>query len=89
MFSTYLLQSTKNGKMYVGYTTDLKKRLQEHNHGLNFSTKPHRPWKIIYDESCCNREDARRREIYLKTTQGRGMIKRRLKEFLYGKRSKN
>jgi putative endonuclease len=89
MFSTYLLQSVENGKFYVGYTRDLKKRLQEHNLGLNFSTKPHRPWKVIYYEACCEQGDAKRREGYLKTTQGRGMLKRRLKEYLYGKKSKN
>jgi len=38
----YTLQSMKNNNLYVGYTDDLRKRLQEHNRGLNFSTKPHR-----------------------------------------------
>jgi len=89
MFYTYLLQSTKNGKFYVGYTRDLKKRLREHNLGLNFSTKPYRPWKVIYYEACCEQGDAKRRETYLKTTQGRSALKRRLKEFLYGNGSKN
>ena len=89
MFYVYLLQSAKDGKFYVGHTRDLKKRFEEHNHGLNFSTKPHRPWKIIYYEACYNQGDAKRREVYLKTTKGRGMLKWRLREFLYGKRSKN
>lgn len=39
MFYTYILQSKKNNKLYIGYTSDLKKRLLEHNQGLNFSTK--------------------------------------------------
>jgi len=89
MFYTHLLQSAKNGKFYVGYTRDLKKRLQEHNLGLNFSTKPHRPWKVVYYEACCNQKDAKRREVYLKTTQGRATLKQRFKEFLYGNGSKN
>ncbi len=89
MFYVYLLQSTKNGKFYVGHTRDLKKRLQEHNQGLNLSTKPQRPWKVIYYEACCNQGDARRREQYLKTTQGKGMLKRRLKDYLYSNGSKD
>jgi len=40
MFYNYILQSLKNGNLYVGYATDLRKRLKEHNQGLNQSTKP-------------------------------------------------
>ncbi|HEY9585788.1 MAG TPA: GIY-YIG nuclease family protein [Candidatus Paceibacterota bacterium] len=83
MFYTYLLQSMKNGKFYVGYTPDLKQRLREHNLGLTFSTKPHRPWKVIYYEACCNQDDAKLREVYLKSTQGRGMLKRRVTKSIF------
>ena len=72
----------------MGYTTDLRKRLKEHNQGLNQSTKPYRPWKLIYYEACLDREDAKRREDYLKTSQGQRLLKRRLKEYLYKSRSK-
>lgn len=48
MFYTYILESLKNGSQYVGYSSDLKKRLDEHNHGINISTKSHLPWVIIY-----------------------------------------
>ncbi len=83
MFYNYVLQSLKNGNLYVGYTIDLRKRLKEHNQGLNKSTKPSRPWKIIYYEACLNEEDAKRRENYLKTSQGQRLLKRRLKEYFY------
>lgn len=89
MFYTYVLQSTKSGDVYIGYTTDLKRRFAEHNQGLNLSTKRYRPWKIIYYEACLNESDARRRERYLKTTQGGRLLKRRLKEFHYEERSKD
>lgn len=72
----------------MGYTSDLKKRFKEHNQGLNFSTKRYTPWTIIYYEACMEESDARRREKYLKTTQGNRLIKRRMKDFLY-KKSKN
>lgn len=87
MFYTYILQSNKNSQLYVGYTSDLKRKIREHNQGLNFSTKKYMPWEIIYYEACIEESDAKRREKYLKTTQGNRLIKRRLKDFLY--KSKN
>ena len=86
MFYTYVLQSEKNSSMYIGYTADLRKRVKEHNRGLNISTKPYIPWNLIYYEACLNRQDAERREKYLKTTQGRRLLKRRLKEYFYSKK---
>jgi len=86
MFYVYVLQSKKDEELYIGYTTDLKRRIVEHNEGLNLSTKRYRPWKIIYYEACLNNNDARRREDYLKTTQGRRLLKIRLKEFLRGRK---
>jgi putative endonuclease len=87
MFYVYILKSEKNQELYIGYTSDLKRRLKEHNQGLNFSTKRYIPWSIIYYEACLEESDARRREQYLKTTQGNRLIKRRIKDYLY--KSKN
>lgn len=87
MFYVYIIQSIKNKELYIGYSSDLKKRLKEHNHGLNFSTKRYIPWDIIYYEACKEESDAKRREKYLKTTQGGRLIKRRIKDYLY--KSKN
>ncbi len=86
MFYTYLLES-EGGHLYIGYTSDLKKRLNEHNQGLNSSTKHYGKWKVIYYEAVINEVDARRREKYLKTTQGNRLIKRRLKEYFYQKKN--
>jgi len=83
MFYNYILQSEKNRNLYVGYALDLRKRLKEHNQGLVKSTKPYRPWILIYYEACLNEKDARRREHYLKTTQGQRLLKRRLKEYFF------
>ena len=87
MFYVYILQSRKNKELYIGYTADLKRRILEHNQGLNFSTKRYIPWEIIYYEACKEESDAKRREKYLKTTQGNRLIKRRIKDYLY--KSKN
>lgn len=82
----YVLESRKNGELYYGSTLDLKSRLKEHNRGLNRSTKPFRPWRLIYYEACLSEKDAKRREKYFKTNQGRRLLKRRLKEYFYSKK---
>lgn len=83
----YLIESLKNNDLYTGYTVNLIKRLKEHNQGLNFSTKANKPWKLIYYEACLYENDAKRREKYLKTSQGRRLIKRRVKDYLYFKKN--
>lgn len=88
MFYTYVLESDKGRNLYIGYTQDLKKRFQEHNRGLNKSTRHNAPWRLIYYEACLNVMDAKRRENYLKTSQGSRLLKRRLKEYLFGKKQK-
>ena len=89
MFYNYVLQNKKDKRhIYIGHTNDLKNRLKEHNQGLNKSTKPYRPWELIYYEACINEQDAKRRERYLKTTQGRRLLKRRLKEYFFDSKSK-
>jgi len=85
-FYVYTLESVKFQNLYIGFTDDLRKRLQEHNKGLNFSTKAYIPWKLIYYESCLNKLDAQRREKYLKTNQGSRLLKCRLKEYFYQKK---
>lgn len=77
----YVLESIKDKKRYVGFTTNLSKRIKEHNSGRNFSTSWRRPLRLIYAELCLEKEDARRREKYLKTTGGRRFLAKRLKVF--------
>jgi len=79
----YVLRSLKNRGLYIGFTDDLRKRLQEHNRGLNSSTKAYLPWQLIFYEAYRNKEDAKRRESYLKTNQGSRLLKRMLKEYFY------
>ena len=83
MFYVYCLRSEKEKEeLYFGFTSDLKNRLQEHNSGKNISTKRYLPWKLIYYEACLSKTDAHRREKYLKTSMGRRMMKRRLKDYM-------
>ena len=62
MFYTYVLQSGKDGKQYVGFTQDLRSRFDQHQKGRVESTKSRRPLKIIYYEACLKREDAAKRK---------------------------
>ncbi|MBI4713922.1 GIY-YIG nuclease family protein [Candidatus Uhrbacteria bacterium] len=77
----YVLLSLKDGKNYIGITKDLNRRFHEHCDGQVFSTKGRRPLVIIYFEGCLSKEDANRREGYLKTTGGRRFLAKRLKSF--------
>ena len=80
-YIVYVLESLKDHKRYIGFTTNLAKRIKDHNNGRSFSTNPRRPFKLIYAELCTNLEDAKRREGYLKTTGGRRFLAKRLKNY--------
>jgi len=84
-FYVYVLESIKDKKRYIGFTTNLKKRIKEHQKGLSFSTKSRLPMKLIYFEACTNEEDAKRREEYFKTTRGRRFLAKRLKSYYKSK----
>lgn len=60
MFYVYVLMN-ENGQFYTGYSSDLKKRISEHNQGKTASTKRHF-WQCIYYEACTHDSDARRSE---------------------------
>ena len=82
MFYVYVLKSKKKEWIYVGYTTDLRKRFGEHQKGLSLATKPYRPFELIFYEAYKARMDAKRREEYFKTNQGKRALKLMLKESL-------
>ena len=78
----YVLRSEKDGEFYTGYTHDIDGRVRRHNNGAVEATKNRRPLKLVYWEACISREDATRREKYLKTAWGKRYIKGRLKYYL-------
>jgi putative endonuclease len=84
MFYVYILQSEAKHRLYIGKTTNLKRRVAEHNAGQNVSTKSYRPWNLIFYEAYLSQQDASRRERYLKTTQGHQAIRRMLQSHLDG-----
>ncbi|TSC90010.1 MAG: putative endonuclease [Microgenomates group bacterium Gr01-1014_5] len=83
MYYVYVLQSLKKtGWFYKGSTSDLRKRVKEHNAGNNFSTAPYKPLKLIYYEAYLLKKDTEAREKYLKTSMGKRVLKKQLKYFL-------
>jgi len=50
MFYVYVLRSKSDGKLYIGYTSDLRKRINEHNNGLVQSIRPRMPLTLVYYE---------------------------------------
>ena len=79
MYYVYIIFSDKLQKKYIGFSTDLKNRIKEHNKGKCVSTTKGKPWKLVYYEAFVSEKDARREELFLKTGKGRERIKYLLK----------
>jgi putative endonuclease len=78
----YLLHSAKDNGFYIGYSTDLKRRLSEHMRRASFATKSRGPWKLIYYEAYTERDDAEGREKFLKSGAGRRFLRAQLRHYL-------
>ena len=89
MHYTYVLLSQQDGCWYTGATGDLRKRLREHASGNVRSTVRRAPLELVYYEACIERDDALRRERFLKTGKGKRYLKNRLRQFLINSRSKS
>jgi putative endonuclease len=67
MHYVYVLRSQSDfDTYYVGSSSDLRRRLAQHNAGQNISTKSHAPWRLIYYEAYEDRLLALKREKQLK-----------------------
>ena len=75
-YFTYVLKSMKNGKFYIGYTSDLNQRIKLHNLGKNIATKKDKPWNLFYVEELADETDAIRREHQIKSWKSRKMMER-------------
>ena len=73
-YFVYVLKSEIDGRLYKGQTTDLEKRVKEHNSGKTKSTKGYVPWKLVYFEKFNLIEKALIREKYFKTGSGREFL---------------
>lgn len=71
MFCVYVLQHKPSSEIYIGFTTDLKRRLSEHNNrGNKFTTRHDGKWKLVYAEAYASEKDAHEREAKLKQHGG-------------------
>jgi len=84
MFYIYIIKSIKSGKIYIGYSSDLKRRMIEHNSGQSDYTKSDKPWKLVYYEAYASDKDARVREKRLKNyAQSLTLLKKRIFNSFY------
>lgn len=77
MFIVYIIENSQ-GKLYIGQTGNLEKRILDHNELGKGYTSKFRPWKLIYSEKVESRKIAMAREKYLKTGAGRDWIKKHI-----------
>ena len=82
MYYTYILFSQKDKKFYIGSTGDLKNRKAEHDAGKVASTCYRRPLTLICYEAYITKTEARKREKFLKSSDGRKELRIRLKTTL-------
>ena len=70
MWYVYILRSFRDGRFYVGSTSDLKERVRRHNAGRNVSTRHRTPFELVHSEVYDTKEDAVRREYQVKRYKG-------------------
>lgn len=73
-YYTYIIQSQKNGKYYIGSSENPEVRLQQHNWSRTPSTKSGMPWKLVYIEEYMTRSEAVKREYAIKKKKSRKYI---------------
>lgn len=78
-FYVYILNCLQDNGLYIGFTTDLKKRLKEHANGRVEATRKRIPFKLIHYEYFINKVDAKAREEFLKSGFGRQQLHQILK----------
>ncbi|MCL5031367.1 MAG: GIY-YIG nuclease family protein [Bacteroidetes bacterium] len=76
MYQVYAIKSINRNYIYVGMTSNLEERLKRHNNGYERTTKPYKPFKLIYSEVYTTRVEARKREKYFKSGIGKEFLKK-------------
>ena len=75
-FYIYILYSAKLDKYYVGSTSDIDRRIAEHNRGKSTYTKPGLPWELVYTEEFPTKREAVYREMEIKKRKSRTYIEK-------------
>ncbi|MCK5510084.1 GIY-YIG nuclease family protein [Candidatus Parcubacteria bacterium] len=83
MFYVYLLECQQDKSWYIGYTSDLKRRINDHQRGCGCRTTfLKKNWKLIYYEAYIEKRDAIGREKFLKSGSGRKYLNKQLRNYL-------
>ena len=73
----YVIRSDRNpSRHYVGITSNIRNRLEWHNHGPSGYTVSYRPWSLVVSIGFPTERGAVRFEKYLKTGSGRAFANR-------------
>jgi len=81
MFYLCVLHSKRDLGLYIGYSTDLHRRLTERKEGASQATSYRSPWNLIYYEAYVEEADALGRERYLKSGGGRKFLRSQLRNY--------
>jgi putative endonuclease len=81
MFFVYIIQSLRDKSFYIGYTSDLKKRLELHNIGKSKYTSKKIPWKLVYFEEFLDKTEAIKREKFLKLQRNKDFYIKLIENF--------
>lgn len=84
MYYFYVLRFKQNGKLYKGFTDDLKRRISEHRSKSSKFTSRNGFFDLIFYEAYLNKKDAQEAERYFKTGHGREVLEDKLKNSLHG-----
>ena len=82
VFYVYVLRSESDSGFYIGFSTNLRGRLRQHQDGESVATSHRAPWKLIYYEAYTQREDAEGREKFLKSGAARRFLRTQLRHYL-------
>lgn len=83
MYFVYVLRSKQDQSLYIGFTSDLQRKVTEHNEKRGGrTTRLKNGWSLIYYEGYLNRADAIGREKFLKGGSGRKYLYKQLKHYL-------
>jgi putative endonuclease len=80
MYYVYVLFSEKDRSFYIGYSSNLRLRYEQHCKGLVKSTKNRAPMRLIYYEAYISKLNAEQRELFYKSGRGREVLRKILKE---------
>ncbi len=80
MYIVYILKSLKDNNFYIGCTSNLNKRVSEHNSGKVQSTKHRKPLNLIFKEEYSEKHQAFSKERYYKTAKGKKELMKKINQ---------